>query len=202
MQISNLVFKADTEEAPAERLVYGEVYAPNRADADGEFMTAETIKKMAHDFIRDLLANNVDVQHDNKLVDGVSVVESFTARKGDPDFIEGSWVVGVHVNDDKIWSKVQKGEINGFSLEALVHYQDVEVEVEIPPITTGRTSKSEDHEHKFYVKYSAEGKFCGGVTDEVDGHSHAIKRGTVTEKVNGHAHTFCAVDEEQIVSTS
>ena len=36
------VVKRD-EEGIEHRLVYGEVYAPNRPDSDGEFMTAEQI---------------------------------------------------------------------------------------------------------------------------------------------------------------
>lgn len=201
MQISKLVLK-ESPEAVEERLVYGEVYAPNRGDADKEFMDSATIKKMAHDFIRNLLANNVDVQHDNKTMGGVSVVESFIARKGDPDFIEDSWVVGVNIDNDQIWAKVKKGEINGFSLEGLVNYEDVEVELEIPDVTSGTTSKSEGHQHKFYVKYSADGTFIGGETDLVEGHKHPIRRGTLTEKVAGHAHTFCSVDEVQVIATA
>ena len=32
-----------------QQIVFGEVYVPNRRDTDGNFMTAETIEKMAHD---------------------------------------------------------------------------------------------------------------------------------------------------------
>ena len=35
-----------------QQIVYGEVYAPNRPDAQGEYMTAVEIRKMAHEFIR------------------------------------------------------------------------------------------------------------------------------------------------------
>ena len=34
-----------------ERLVYGEVYIPLHVDTQGEAMTAEEIRKMAHDFL-------------------------------------------------------------------------------------------------------------------------------------------------------
>ena len=33
-------------------MVYGEVYVPDRKDKDGNFMAAETIEKMAHDFMK------------------------------------------------------------------------------------------------------------------------------------------------------
>ena len=34
-----------------QQIVFGEVYVPDRRDTDGNFMTAETIEKMAHDFL-------------------------------------------------------------------------------------------------------------------------------------------------------
>lgn len=186
------------EEGIEHRLVYGEVYAPNRPDSDGEFMTAEQIMKMAHEFVRKQRMDQVDTHHDNELVPGVVVVESFIARKDDPDFIEGAWVVGVHVNDDDTWAAVKKGEINGFSMEAMVVREEMEIEIEIPPVVSGLTSKTEAHVHKFYVTYDANGKFKGGTTDEVDGHKHSIIAGTITEEVNGHRHKFSAVDDIEI----
>ena len=59
-------------------------------------MIQEIIEKMAHDF----LASNRNAQtskgHDWNADKGC-VVESFIVWEGDPDFIPGSWVVGVRV---------------------------------------------------------------------------------------------------------
>lgn len=186
---------AKNEGALMQRLVFAEVYAPNRPDSDGEYMDAETIQKMAHDYAKAMRFDQTDVEHDQEIRDGVCIVESFIARKGDPDFIEGAWVIGMHITNDELWEKVLKGEINGFSVEALVHKSDVEVEIEIPPVITGMTSKSEDHEHKFYVTFDAEGNFLGGVTDSVAGHSHRITRGTATCVEKGHSHRFACIDD-------
>lgn len=182
-----------------QQIVYGEVYAPNRPDAQGEYMERGEIRKMAHEFIRSGKMSQIDVLHNNKVVKGCSVVESFVADDGDTRFIPGSWVVGVHVPDGELWSSIKKGDINGFSMEALVSRHDREVEVEIPPVVTGLTSKSEDHEHKFYVTYDDKGQFKGGVTDTVNGHHHAIAAGTHTQETAGHTHRFSSVDNVQIM---
>lgn len=192
----NLVMKGDV---PERQLVYSEVYAPNRPDSDGEYMDAETILKMAHDFAKNMRLDQIDVEHDGQVREGVCVVESFIARKGDPDFIEGAWVVGVHVENPELWEMVKKGEINGFSVEALVAKQAEEVEIEMPPVVTGKTSKSEEHEHQFFVTYDENGHFLGGVTDEVNGHRHQIFKGTVTEESSHHTHRFSSVDLLEIV---
>lgn len=188
-------FKAESAQEE-QRIVWAEVYAPMIPDSDGEYMDADTIRDMAYKFMKAMKLDQIDKQHTNELSDGAAVVESFIARKGDPLFIEGAWVVGVHIPDDEDWAKVKKGEINGFSIEAFVHKTPVEVEVEIPPVIQGTTMKAEDgHTHKFYVAYDEDGKFMGGRTDAVEGHSHVIKRGTVTEEAEGHSHRFSHVDD-------
>lgn len=191
-----VVFKTVTE---ARRLVYAELYAPDIPDSDKEFMRASEIENMAHSFMRSMKLDAIDSQHDNVLVSGCCVVESFIARKGDPDFIEGAWVVGMHIDNDEMWEKIVKGEINGFSMEAMVVKVPQEVEVDIPPVLSGMTQKSEGHTHDFLVAYSPDGDFMGGKTNTIDGHCHAIVRGTITEEANGHSHRFSHVEQISIV---
>ena len=104
--------KSDT----SQQIVFGEVYVPNRRDTDGNFMTSETIEKMAHEFLTNKLNGAISKSHDGNTDKGC-VVESFIAREGDPDFIAGSWVVGVHVPDAEIWKSIEAGELTGFSIE-------------------------------------------------------------------------------------
>jgi hypothetical protein len=160
-------------------------------------MDAEGIRDMAYKFMRKMKLDQIDAMHTNDIVEKAHVIESFIARKGDDTFIEGAWVVGVHIPKAEDWAKVEAGEWNGFSVEALVQKETRDVEIDIPPVITGRTYKSEDksHEHTFYVSYSEDGKFLGGVTDRVDGHIHKILRGTHTENADGHMHRFSHVDE-------
>ena len=92
-----------------KQIVFVEVYAPHVRDTDGNFMTAETIEKMAYDF----LANKQNVQ-----VSKNHVVESFIARKDDPDFTQGAWVVGIHIPDEEVWQQIEKGDLTGLSIES------------------------------------------------------------------------------------
>jgi hypothetical protein len=99
-----------------KQIVYGEVYAPNEKDTDGNWMTPETIEKMAHGFMEDLRLTQIDKNHDGDTDEG-TVIESFIVRKDDPDFTEGAWVVGVKVHDKETWKSIEKGDITGFSIE-------------------------------------------------------------------------------------
>lgn len=98
----------------AKQIVYGTVYAPLTADSQGDWATAETIEKMAHDFSAKNRAGAIDVEHNQK-PSGAVVVESFVARKGDQDFLEGAWAMGIKTPDN-IWQLVKSGKITGLSM--------------------------------------------------------------------------------------
>jgi len=195
MRIKAVIKTAEAE----QRIVWAEVYIPDVLDTDGEFMSAEDIRDMAYGFMRAAKLRKIDTGHNNEAVDDACVVESFIARKDDPTFIEGSWVVGMHVPDDETWGKIKKGEINAFSMEALVSKSKVKLTLEVPPVIKGKTSKDDGHEHVFHAMFDPTGNFVGGRTDEgEDGHWHLIKRGTVTEYHGEgdarHRHKFAFVD--------
>ena len=93
-------------------------------------MTAVEIQKMAHEFIRAGKMAQIDLMHGNKIVSGASVVESFVADETDSRFLPGSWVIGVHIPDAQLWGAIKKGEIGGFSMEALVTRHDMDCEID------------------------------------------------------------------------
>lgn len=192
MSAVEVVFKLAKED---QQLVFAEVYCPDTPDSDGEFMDAEGVQEAAYRFMKTMKLDSVDTQHNNELVPGCCVVESFIARKGDPDFIEGAWVVGMHIDHAETWDKIKKGEINGFSIEAMVNKTLTEVEIIVPPFLNGKTFKADDgHAHSFSVSYNDQGVFLGGETGITNGHRHAIRKGTVTEVTNGHSHRFSHVE--------
>ena len=185
MALSVEISKTDQE----QQLVFGEVYAPDVPDSQGDFMSAGSILKMAHKFMYNLRARQVDSEHDNQ-VRHAYVAESFIARPGDPDFIEGAWVIGMHIVDEELWEKVKSGEINGFSLQAHAVRTPKMIEIEVPEEVEGDTSVANGHRHRFTIRFDEEGKFLGGETDTVDGHKHVIRTGTATEKSDGHSHRY------------
>ena len=182
--------------AEDQQMVWAEVYAPNIPDADGDIMTEQAIQQMAYKFMRERKTDRIDLHHNNKVVNAY-VIESFIARKSDPDFIPGAWVIGMHIPDKPIWAMIRKGEINGYSMEALVTRRPSSMEIELPPVVTGMVAKADDgHDHEFFVSYDETGAFLGGTTSKADdGHSHSILRGTVTETVMGHNHRFSHVEK-------
>jgi hypothetical protein len=173
-----------------KRLVTGEVYAPFRLDTYGEYMLPDDIEVMAHRFMLLHLAQTIDTQHDNA-PNGSYPVESYIARDGDPDYAPGTWVMTVKVPDDRVWSKVKAGEINGFSFEAMVVPVETEVEYLVMRDHVGSVEVAEDHTHAYFVQMDSEGQVVGGYTSPgPDGHVHKIKRASLTEKTDNHTHRF------------
>jgi hypothetical protein len=197
--LDSRVLKSDTQQVAIkktdadEQLVFGEVYAPGFPDSQGDFMTRESIKKMAYEFMRKSAMGNIDTQH-SQAPNGSYVVESFIARDDDPLFIPGSWVMGVKCADAE-WQLVKSGDLNGFSLDGMAVRQPTILEIDMPEVLKGETSEVQSHTHTFFVKFDDAGNFLGGHTSPGrDGHIHQIKAGTCTELANGHNHRFSFIE--------
>jgi hypothetical protein len=110
-----------------KRIAYGEVYVPHDVDSHGEFMSADDIERMAHDFIPVLIRRSdagIDFMHDNrtslaKAYPVVSFVNNDTVQS--PLWAEGAWVLGTKFEDASEWERVKRGELAGYSLQALVY---------------------------------------------------------------------------------
>ena len=108
------IIKIDEE----RRRFYSIVYPANEEDQQGEYSTAEEIEKAAYAFMKNLRALNIDKNHTFEQEDAF-VAESWLIRKDDPLFPEepeGSWAIGVIVEDDEIWKQIQDGEIEAISM--------------------------------------------------------------------------------------
>lgn len=198
-------FKKSASAPDTQRLALAAVYMPDVQDSQGDYMSAEEIRKMmwAHMAGGDNFC--VDINHDGK-VTSCQVVESFIVRKGDPDFpIPGTWVVGIHVPEDGLWGKVLKGELNGVSMEGVGRAipRDAAPKVSLDIICKGYTATHADHEHTFEVTLDSGGRIVGGTTSvHTDasgvGHSHNIVKGVVTEEAAGHRHRFTTLGKTTV----
>lgn len=175
-----------------ERVVFAEVLIPGVPNVFGDLWTPSAIKEAAYEFAR--AGYGIDVEHDNNDVTGRAYsVESFIVREGDPDFIEGSWVVAMKIEDDELWSKILSNEINGYSYEATVNFlAGTFVDADDDGVRTGQTEPDlhDGHTHTFVVLVDENNRPVEGGTDVVDGHSHTISTHTVTDEAAGHSHRF------------
>jgi len=182
-----------------KQIAYGMVYLPYVPDSQGDFMTPEEIERVAHNFLKKGAVEAIDTEH-SLVRNGSAAVESFIARPGDPDFVPGSWVLGVHIPDKGIWAKAESGELGGFSMYGTGRRQQRIVEIEVPDegVLFGKTEATGGagaHEHIYALDFNDKGDFLGGETDEINGHTHMIRKGTVTEPgPDGHRHRFSFVD--------
>lgn len=183
------LFKKDDQ--GFERLVFAEVLIPEALNTYGDFHTRESVREFAYGFM--LNGFGIDMNHDNiDLSDDVHVVESFIARDNDPDFIPGSWVVGMHIANDELWNAVLSGDVNGYSYEAFVRKFDVEVTVPDERIKYGETEPDplDGHVHGFYVILDDADRPLLGGTTVANNHSHTISSHTFTDSAYGHTHIF------------
>jgi hypothetical protein len=97
------------------------------------FVTAETIEKLAQQYLMKGYQNKATVEH-NKNIDGdVTVVESWVSKSSTKDksanyftriFPAGTWFVTMKVNNEKLWQDyVKTGKVKAISIEGLFGHQ-------------------------------------------------------------------------------
>lgn len=103
-----------------ERYILGPVLIPNHIDSQNHIIPRSVIKKTAFNFMEYYRTNKF--MHVLKLnTDDVVIVESYIAPIDmvfdNGIFVKkGTWMLGVIVKNDAIWSKISKGSITGFSI--------------------------------------------------------------------------------------
>lgn len=178
------VKKADKD----KQIVWGEVYKPNAIDSHGHMMLAEDLEQLAYSFMKKNLSRTVDTNHDG-WPNGSYPIESFVARKGDPDFAEGAWVIAVKVDDTRVWEKIKKGDLGGYSFEGTAIEQEADVSLTVLRHQFGFTEPAEDgHRHPYFISLDERGNIVKGGTLTKSAHKHTITRGTTTDTNEDHRH--------------
>lgn len=108
----------------AKRIVLGPVLVPEeflKQDLQGEFITADEIEKTAHGFVKKLVYGKARPGEMHRNFEGdIQVVESYimpcdgiingkAVRKG-------TWMLAVHIPDERAWALVKAGVYKGFSV--------------------------------------------------------------------------------------
>lgn len=94
----------------------------------------QTIEKAAHLFLSNGYQNESSLEHQLQL-QGMSVVESWIiegeqdkSRKYGFNYPEGSWMVSMKVNDDRVWNEfVKTGKVKGFSIDGLFSLEELKL---------------------------------------------------------------------------
>lgn len=198
------VIRSDDPDAPDfERVVMAEVIVPDVPNTYADIYSPEAVKEFAYEYARQ--GYGIDQQHDqNDLpISDVFVCESFIARKGDPDFLEGSWVVGMKILSDDLWAKVLSGEINGYSIDALCSVLPVTVQNLRNRQIVGVTEPDpiDGHTHEYVIFVNALNHPISGGTAITNGHAHTITTHTRTGAAQNslgrkHSHRFHVLTSE------
>jgi hypothetical protein len=118
-----------------ERILVGAAMIPDmpifRKDPDGTeynvVFDKQTIQKIALKFFEKGYQKNANEMHNSEKPVDVTIFQSWIAdeSKGIPkmeqfkDLPDGTWFIGMKINDEAQWQKVKDGTFKGFSVEGL-----------------------------------------------------------------------------------
>ena len=103
------------EENP-ERFVMSVVYEPEVKDTQGDWATAEEIRKAAWSFMES--DQIYKINHDEE--GEVHVLESYIApvdfEAEGQKVTAGTWLLGSRIRNEETWERIEKGELTGYSM--------------------------------------------------------------------------------------
>ena len=124
-----------------KKLIVAPVLIPDkqiiRADGEGlpywVFFRAETIEKLAQNFLQKGYQLKANIEHEKDIEGKVAVVESWVSKSSTKDksnmyfnkpFPAGTWFITWKVLDDDIWNDyIKSGELKGASIEGLFEHK-------------------------------------------------------------------------------
>ena len=125
-------------ESNEKHMVYGAALIPDkdiyRNNGEQEFyisFTKESIEKMSQDFMKEYRQHEVKTDHED-VANEVCVVESWLVQDAYKDKAnalginvpEGTWMVGMKVNNIETWDRIKAGELKGFSVESMLTLEE------------------------------------------------------------------------------
>ena len=125
-------------ESNEKHMCYGAALIPDkdiyRNNGEQEFyisFTKESIEKMSQDFMKEYRQHEVKTDHED-VANEVCVVESWLVQDAYKDKAnalginvpEGTWMVGMKVNNIETWDRIKAGELKGFSVESMLTLEE------------------------------------------------------------------------------
>lgn len=106
-----------------ERFVLGVVLVPEERDSQGDIYSHDEVRKAAHEYMEK--AGHLGKQHSEIVTGKLKILETFVVpadfTQDEVTITKGTWLMGIRVVDDELWSDVKKGAFTGFSIGGAAH---------------------------------------------------------------------------------
>ena len=116
-----------------DKLIYRERLKDGKLEQFNIVFRKETIEQIAMKFLNSNNVSNVDVEHNEILLNNVNIVSSYILSDDLKDnrfnhLPNGSWIVAYKIEDKELWnSKIKTGEVKGFSIDGFFNLDKVEM---------------------------------------------------------------------------
>ena len=146
------VFFTEEKDAPLffaneeKRVIYSVAMRPNKmifrsnvsnvmgvVEPANVFYTPETVEKLQQFYFKNQNNSKTNINHEIENTTGVFPFESWIVQNSEVDkskeiglkTINGDWVMGFKVENQKVWDDVKKGDLDGLSIEAYLGFKEV-----------------------------------------------------------------------------
>ena len=199
----------------SKRRVMGLVLEPNklvyRNQGGEEFnvmFEAQDIEDVAYNFQTQKNQNNSTIQHSGESIEGVSFVETWLIENPKMDksvnfgfeYPKGSWMAVMQIENDDVWlNYVETGKVKGFSIDALMSFEEVNLNKQIDMDEKTILELLKDLPNKLVLAMSSKKEDKVELSEEVKAEEiekEVVAKATETEEVEASTETKEEVVEE------
>lgn len=120
-----------------DRLIYRERIKNGMTEQFNIVFKKDVIEQIAQKFLNSDSINNVDLEHNEILLNKINIVSSYILSDSLKDsrfshLPNGSWIVAYKINDSTVWNEqVKQGKVNGFSIDGFFNLNSIQMKSEL-----------------------------------------------------------------------
>ena len=205
-----LDFKIQNEE---RRIVYGcalradfDIYRRYGAEEFYVTFSKDAVRRLMTKFMKNFSQKNWTKDH-MEFAEGLTVVESWLVedvnndkanKLGLENFSEGSWMIGVKVDDDEIWKSIKEGRWHGFSVEAFCDLEEITKEIKNKKIENKMAVKKS----KFDEMIDKIKEIISDAVENADGQDTEVQEEVVNEATDAVEEVVNEKEDTEVVEAA
>ena len=120
-----------------DKPIYRERIKNGKTESFNIVFRKDVIEQISEKFLNSTSLNNVDIEHNEILLNKVNIVSSYILSDDIKDnrfshLPNGSWIVAYKINDKTVWNEqVKQGKVKGFSIDGFFNLDLVQLKSEL-----------------------------------------------------------------------
>lgn len=120
-----------------DKIIYRERITNGKTESFNIVFRKDIIEQISEKFLNSTSINNVDLEHNEILLNKVNIVSSYILSDDIKDkrfshLPNGTWIIGYKINNTEVWNEqIKQGKVKGFSIDGFFNLDLIQMKSEL-----------------------------------------------------------------------